>query len=90
MEPYALYPSPNDSPKDGTVHQIALEQLAEYQAIADTWPRYPDGRAVRCGSCDQALWFTYDRNGQPYRYKDNEKISLIVAHIRQRHPEVRK
>lgn len=79
---------PNDSPQDGTVHPIGLQQLAAWQAIAMDWPRYPDGRAVRCGKCDQALWFTSDIGGKPYIYEDHELLALRVAHIRQAHSEV--
>jgi hypothetical protein len=79
--------NPNDSPMDGTIHPIGLEQLAGYQRLADAWPRYPDGRAVRCGRCDQSLWFTYDEDGTPYRYSTDETMALTVAHIRQRHAE---
>lgn len=71
------------SPIDG----IALEQLAGYQTVAIDWPRYPDGRAVRCGKCDQSIWFAYDINGTPYVYEDHELLALKVAHIRQVHPE---
>ena len=86
-EAYTYHPSPNDSPKDGTMHPMALQQLAQWQAACVDWPRYPDGRAIRCGKCDQALWLTYDPQGQPFRYEDDELFTLIVAHVRQRHPE---
>lgn len=83
-----FYRSPNDSPRDGTIHGIAIEQLAAYQTQAKDWPRYPDGSYVRCGHCNQALWRTYDDDGTPFRYEGHEKIALTVAHIRQRHAEV--
>lgn len=80
-------PSPNDSPRDGTIHPMAIRQLAEYQRIAMDWPRYPDGSYIRCGRCSQELWRTYDKNGAPYSYEGQEKVALTVAHIRQNHSE---
>lgn len=76
---------PNESP--GTIHGISLAQLAPYQEAAITWPRYPDGRFVRCGKCDQAIYATADIMGEQYRYEDHETQALIVAHIRQNHVE---
>jgi hypothetical protein len=84
---YAFYSSPNDSPKDGTIHPLGLAQLAVFQEAAIMWPRYPDGRAIRCGKCDQSMYFTLDPGGKPYRYSDDEIMALIVAHIRQNHEE---
>lgn len=77
----------SESPLNGTVHGIALAQLAIYQEFAKEWPRYPDSRSIRCGKCDQSIWFLYDENGEVYRYTDDEKLALIVAHIRQNHEE---
>lgn len=77
----------SESPLNGTVHGIALAQLAIYQEFAREWPRYPDNRAIRCGKCDQSIWFLYDENCEVYRYTDEEKLALVVAHIRQNHEE---
>lgn len=83
-------PSPNDSPMDGTIHPMALEQLAIYQKLANVWVTYRSkekGRsAIRCKQCKQCLWFLTDRQGHPYIYTPQMKQSLIVAHIRQTHP----
>lgn len=72
----------------GELAGIALEQLAPYREVAATWLIYPDGRCHRCMECDQNIWFSRDRQGQPYRYTDAEILALIVAHIRQCHAEV--
>lgn len=88
INPYIFNKTPNDSPMDGTIHPIGLEQLAAFQAVAINWPRYPDGRAMRCGQCDQAMWFTSDIIGTEYIYEDHELLALKVAHIRQNHSEV--
>lgn len=71
----------------GELAPIALEQLAPYQRIAEDWGIYPQ-ECYRCKKCDQSLWFVNDKRGQLYRYTDDEILALIVAHIRQRHPEV--
>jgi hypothetical protein len=78
----------NDNESRGEIHPTALAVLAQYQTIAIDWPRYPSGRAVRCGKCDQALYFTTDITGKPYIFEDHEKLALTVAHIRQNHSEV--
>lgn len=78
-----LIKNANESP--GEIHPTALTQLAQYQAIAMQWPRYPDGRAIRCGKCDQSLWFIYDEQDRPFIYDESETLALTVAHIRQRH-----
>lgn len=82
------FQSSNGSKRNGEIHSIAVQQLALYQETALDWPRYPDGRAIRCGKCDQALLFTYDIQGTAYAYADHEILALIVAHIRERHSEV--
>jgi hypothetical protein len=96
MEPYALYDSPNDSPRDGTVHEIALDQLAQWQRIAESWSvrvtKRKDATGLMrevniCGQCEQNIWFTADKNGLVYAYDMEEVLSLIVAHIRQNHEE---
>ena len=74
---------------------IAEEQLREYQEAAQTWPvketmRRDNQHRPRwcsvCRECDQSLWFTRDGKGVPYEYTGEEKLALIVAHIRQCHP----
>jgi len=77
--------SPNDSPQDGTIHEIALAQLREWESVARTWRTYTDGRGNRCQECHQNLWFTKDASGREYRYEDGHIMALIVAHLRQVH-----
>lgn len=79
-------PSPNESP--GEIHPIAKQQLAIYVDVAKDWPRYPDGRCVRCGKCDQSIYFRWDANGVRYAYQYEEITALVVAHLRQAHAEV--
>lgn len=79
-------PTPNESP--GEVHPMAVAQLELYQRIAESWPRYPDGRCVRCGKCDQSIYMRWDSQGQRYQYLYSQILSLVVAHIRQNHEKV--
>lgn len=76
---------------------IAQEQLRPYQEAAQTWPvketmRRDNLQRARwcsvCRECDQSLWFTRDVKGVPYEYTEEEKLALIVAHIRQCHPDL--
>lgn len=80
-------PSPNDGPP-GELHAIAIQQLEVWESVAYGWPRYPDGRCVRCGKCDQSMYMLRDIQGVMYDYSDSEIDALIVAHLRQRHEEV--
>jgi hypothetical protein len=77
--------NPNASP--GELHPIALNQLVVYQVAATDWPRYPDGRCVRCGKCDQSIYMRWDKNHVRYQYTKDEILGLVVAHIRQNHEE---
>lgn len=76
---------PNDSPQDGTIHPIALTQLAVYRSRALLWDYYTDGRANRCYECHQNIWFSQDASGFDYVITDEQIIALTVAHIRQAH-----
>ena len=75
--------NPNASP--GEIHPMAINQLAAYLAASSDWPRYPDGRCVRCGKCDQSIYMRWDRQGVRYQYTKAEIDALVVAHIRQAH-----
>lgn len=92
--------SPNESP--GKIHGIALRQLTAKQEIAKSWHTFYDTFQVldtctneqylRCYKCDLAIyqtWYT-DKEGvrRIYRYADDEKLALTVAHISNHHPEV--
>jgi len=79
--------SPNDSPGDGTIHPIALEQLQRYAKIAGTWKVYEDRHIMRCEKCHQGVWSIYDAKGNRYRYTSEEILALLVAHIRQVHDD---
>jgi len=88
MDGYGWLPdsqNPNASP--GEIHPMALNQLVVYQVAATDWPRYPDGRCVRCGKCDQSIYMRRDIHGVTYQYTKDEILALVVAHIRQAHEE---
>lgn len=94
---YGWAEHPNNSPRDGTIHPIAQQQLLEWQAIAERWHyseenRYDDylerdREVVACGYCSQNLWFVRDDEGRLFEYSREQLLALTVAHIRQRHPE---
>jgi hypothetical protein len=72
--------------------EIAERQLEEWQKRAEYWHTFPvhrDGRDMMvCGVCEQSLWFIKDRFDELFSYAVSEIMTLVVAHIRQRHPEV--
>lgn len=76
----------NDRPP-GEIADIAWQQLKPYRNAAQTWPVFQDGRYNRCRLCSQNIWFTYDASGHTYVYREDEIITLIIAHIRQVHAE---
>jgi hypothetical protein len=76
----------NDRPK-GEVAQIALDQLKEWEQLAESWPVYTDGRSNRCSECHQNIWFTKDPLGHEYTYDPSEILALKVAHVRQSHSD---
>ena len=78
----------NENESRGEIHPLALNQLAVWQAACIDWPRYPDGRCVRCGKCDQSIYMRWDINQVRYQYTKDEILALIVAHVRQAHEEV--
>lgn len=90
---FGYYSTPNsniplNNRPPGEIAPIAWEQLKPYRDAASTWPVHEDGRFNRCRVCTQNIWFWHDANGNPYVYETDEIIALIVAHIRQVHPEV--
>jgi len=82
---------PNDSPRDGTMHVIAVEQLKGWQDVAHTWPTFEakiNGRdGVQCGRCSQTVFFRSDMGGNRFQYTADQILALLVAHIRQAHSE---
>lgn len=92
VDAYGPQHHPNDSPKDGTIHPIALRQLEEWQEIALEWDTFEapiNGRqGIHCGRCSQTIWFRTDMAGHAFLYTADMILGLIVAHIRQAHSEV--
>jgi hypothetical protein len=87
LTPNTQIPHNNRAP--GTIAAIAITQLQPYRIAAQTWPVYQesrDGRWVHaCRVCEQAVWFNMDPNEQLYNYTEEEKLTLIIAHLRRCH-----
>ena len=80
---------PLNKREKGEVADIALQQLAEWEAIALTWyTEVTDDGYLRCGACTQAIVRKTDRHGTHYQLSAPEILALTVAHIRQAHSEV--
>jgi hypothetical protein len=80
---------PNDSPRNGTLHEIALKQLSQWEEMAWEWPCFQDSEGyMRCRDCGQSIARAWDDHGVVYELASDQILSLIVAHLRQRHSEV--
>jgi hypothetical protein len=73
----------------GEIADVALNQLAEWEAIARPWPMerhiHNDRPSWCCAVCDKTIYFVNDPRGEIYVYTDAEILALKVAHIRQAH-----
>jgi hypothetical protein len=97
IEVFSIEHHPNESPRDGTIHPIALAQLSRRQELAQDWRLYADpfdgDVFIRCGKCDLAVYqlvkYNRIRGEQEYfTYEPEEKNAMTVAHIANHHPEV--
>jgi hypothetical protein len=81
---------PLNQREPGEIAEIAKEQLAQWEEIAQAWElSYRDDTGyVRCLKCEQTIYRSHDDNGIPYMMIKGEKLALTVAHIRQVHAEV--
>ena len=77
---------------------VAERQLAAWEAIARDWPLYEDGDCERCASCHQNVIAVTDvlapveegtsRRPAAYAYTDEQRLALVVAHLRQAHMDL--
>lgn len=67
---------------------MAQKQLAAWRAYAQNWDVYADDEHVRCAECHQSITRLADRNGARYEYSADDQWALLVAHLRQNHPDV--
>lgn len=83
---------PLNDREPGKIAEIAKQQLRRYQNAADTWPLVEHKHDYRlgycCRTCDKTIYFTQDREENPYHYEQSEIRALIVAHIRQCHADI--
>ena len=73
------------------ISYVARGQLAAWEALARDWAtvamKDPDSevRVERCSSCWVGIYRITDEQARPYRYSDEQKLALVVAHLRQAH-----
>lgn len=69
---------------------LAVAQLGMWRACALQWPLYQEKNShhVRCAQCAQSIIRVADSSNNTYDYTHDQRIALIVAHIRQAHAEV--
>ncbi len=68
---------------------LAQAQLAAWQDLAQTWPLTLDAAEghIRCGRCQQSVARLADDLGKAYSYWVRDWLAMVVAHLRQAHPE---
>ena len=64
---------------------LAAMQLAAWEDLARGWALYEDEGFERCVSCCMGVIRLADDQGHPYRYTDDQRLVLTVAHLRQAH-----
>lgn len=70
------------------ISSVAKGQLAAWEDIARGWALYNDDICQRCASCHIAVWRLVDEHGTEYRYTSEQRLALIVAHLRQAHMDL--
>ena len=74
----------------------ARSQLAAWEEIAAGWPLYGDrgpapgalSRVELCRLCDRGVILIRDEQYRPYEYTDEQRLALIVLHLRNHHPDL--
>ena len=75
----------------GGVSPLATQQLAAWEDIARDWLTFQtrDGEGLawveRCVSCLGGLYRTTDDHGKPYKWTDDQRLAMIVSHLRLSH-----
>lgn len=67
---------------------VAQKQLAAWRRYAEDWEVYANDEHVRCAECHQSIIRLADRNGTRYEYSAEDQWAMLVAHLRQNHPDV--
>jgi hypothetical protein len=73
---------------------LALHQLAEWQALAMTWPLSLDLRGdddqphLMCADCLASVVPLADRGARPYQTAPGRVLDATVMHLRQRHADM--
>ncbi len=69
---------------------LARVQLAAWQQIASAWPLYLDAAEghMRCCACTQSVARLTDDAHKAFSYTAGDWLALLVAHLRQAHPDM--
>lgn len=67
---------------------LATGQLAAWEQIADGWPMFEDWPCLRCASCLISVMRIADDQDHVYKYTDEQRRALVVAHLRQAHMDL--
>lgn len=69
---------------------VARQQLAAWQQIAGVWPLWLDAAEghMRCAGCGQSVVRLADDSNRAFAYTAADWLALLVAHLRQAHPDM--
>jgi len=73
---------------------LARQQLAGWDAIAESWPvsleggSSSDANTWRCGDCGGSVALSEDGMKRPYRYTAEQFRALVVIHLRNHHEDL--
>ena len=67
---------------------LADRQLAAWQALAEDWETYADGRVRRCTACSASVYLITDAAGRPFQYGPDGLLALTVLHLRACHADM--
>jgi hypothetical protein len=68
--------------------RAAVDQLAAWERLAETWPLEESGRRLECGECHGSVLLVTDLHGVRYQYSPTDYLALIVLHLRNFHPHL--
>ena len=80
------------SPYPSGIAPLAQRQLTAWQDLARSWSfalAERDGqRIMACGECGAGIWLITDTTGTEYAYDGDQKLGMVVLHLRARHADL--
>jgi len=72
------------------IAQVARHQYRAWRSLAEHWGIYPDlpTGQERCMACKMGIVNLVDPQGENRQYTSEEKLALIVGHLRNHHRDL--